>query len=139
MSLDHLDIDVVLFSWQVSECEELHETVASLKQQLSEALELRNFSPVVSHPEKATETKNLPGEISTDNGNTELKDKNDMLLLQIQVFSPFLVVWVVIKFKLTRLMPLAHALPSLSKRQKEYRQKNGLQLGNGVNFSNDSL
>ncbi|PON56310.1 Kinesin-like protein [Trema orientale] len=63
---------------KVSECEELNETVASLKQQLSEALELINFS------QKASETKSMPGELSTDNGNTALKDKNDVLLLQAQ-------------------------------------------------------
>lgn len=39
------------------ECEGLQETVASLKQQLSEALESRNVSPVIGH-ELHTETKN---------------------------------------------------------------------------------
>ncbi|XP_030482197.2 kinesin-like protein KIN-7K, chloroplastic [Cannabis sativa] len=65
---------------KVSECEELHEAVASLKQevsslnqQLSEALENR-----------ATETKSSNGEHSTDNRNTTSKEKIDGLLLQAQ-------------------------------------------------------
>ncbi|KAF4402435.1 hypothetical protein G4B88_012220 [Cannabis sativa] len=65
---------------KVSECEELHEAVASLKQevsslnqQLSEALENR-----------ATETKSSNGERSTDNRNTTSKEKIDGLLLQAQ-------------------------------------------------------
>lgn len=43
--------------YQSHECEGLQETVASLKQQLSEALESRNVSPVIGH-ELHTETKN---------------------------------------------------------------------------------
>ncbi|XP_062112160.1 kinesin-like protein KIN-7K, chloroplastic isoform X1 [Humulus lupulus] len=76
---------------KVSDCEELHEAVASLKQQvsslkqqLSEALENQTFSPVVSNPERATETKSSNGELSTDNRNATSKEKIDALLLQAQ-------------------------------------------------------
>ena len=84
-------------SCQVSDCEELHEAVASLKQQVSslkqqfsEALENQTFSPVVSNPERATETKSSNGELSTDNRNATSKEKIDALLLQAQVFPPSL-------------------------------------------------
>ena len=72
--------------YQICECEELQKTVASLKQQLSEAVELKNFSPV-SYSKQLTETKSLLGELCTDKGNAALKDPNDKLLLQQQVFS----------------------------------------------------
>lgn len=69
---------------KISECEGLQETVASLKQQLSEALELRNFSPVVSHPQNSIKTKSLSGEHCTDNESSAPKDHNDVLLLKAQ-------------------------------------------------------
>ncbi|KAF3442671.1 hypothetical protein FNV43_RR16587 [Rhamnella rubrinervis] len=70
-------------SQKICECEGLQETVASLKQQLSEAVDLKNFSPV-SYSKQLTETKSLLGELCTDKGNTVLKDTNDKLLLQQQ-------------------------------------------------------
>ncbi|XP_024018836.1 kinesin-like protein KIN-7K, chloroplastic isoform X2 [Morus notabilis] len=67
---------------KIYECEALQETVASLKQHLSEALEQRNFSPVVSHPQNSIETKSLSGEFCADNGNSATKDNNNILLLR---------------------------------------------------------
>nr|XP_048321339.1 kinesin-like protein KIN-7K, chloroplastic isoform X2 [Ziziphus jujuba var. spinosa] len=67
---------------KICECEGLQETVASLKQQLSEALELRNFSPVVSYSKQLTETKSLHAELCAEKQNAALKDTNDKLLLQ---------------------------------------------------------
>ncbi|GMN55926.1 hypothetical protein TIFTF001_025041 [Ficus carica] len=69
---------------KISECEGLQETVASLKQQLSEALEPRNFSPVLSHPQNSIETKSLSGEHCTDNESSAPKDHNNVLLLKAQ-------------------------------------------------------
>ncbi|KAJ1432996.1 P-loop containing nucleoside triphosphate hydrolase [Sesbania bispinosa] len=46
---------------KICECESLQETVASLKQQLADALELKNFSPAVS--------KDYHGELHLDKGN----------------------------------------------------------------------
>lgn len=43
--------------YQTHECEGLQETVASLKQQLSEALESKNVDPVIGH-ELHTEIEN---------------------------------------------------------------------------------
>uniref|UniRef100_A0A5B6ZF27 Putative kinesin-related protein 4 n=1 Tax=Davidia involucrata TaxID=16924 RepID=A0A5B6ZF27_DAVIN len=68
---------------KISECEGLHETIASLKQQLSDELELRNFSQVVSHSQRYSETKSQ-GELCMDKENTVLKDMNERLLLQAQ-------------------------------------------------------
>lgn len=78
----------MIFScYQICECEGLQETVASLKQQLSEALELRNFSPVVSYSKQLTETKSLHAELCAEKQNAALKDTNDKLLLQEKVLS----------------------------------------------------
>ena len=76
---------MVIFFYQICECEELHETISSLKQQLSEALELKILSPVVSNSQIVTETKSSPGELCADNGNAVSKDKTNAVLLHAQV------------------------------------------------------
>ncbi|MED6130449.1 Kinesin-like protein KIN-7K, chloroplastic [Stylosanthes scabra] len=62
---------------KIGECENLQETIASLKQQLEEALELRNFSPVVNHSQH--------GEPNLDKGNELINDTNERLLLQEKI------------------------------------------------------
>lgn len=69
---------------KICECEGLQETVLSLKQQLSEALELRNLTPVVTHPQRHTDTRSLKGELQTDHENLILNDTNDSLLIRKQ-------------------------------------------------------
>uniref|UniRef100_A0A7N2M358 Uncharacterized protein n=2 Tax=Quercus lobata TaxID=97700 RepID=A0A7N2M358_QUELO len=69
---------------KICECEELQETVASLKQQLSNALELRTFSPVVSYSQQFSETKSSHGELGSDKGNAILSDPIEGLLRQAQ-------------------------------------------------------
>lgn len=69
---------------KICECEELQETVASLKQQLSNALELRTFSPVVSYSQRFSETKSSHGELGSDKGNAILSDPIEGLLRQAQ-------------------------------------------------------
>ncbi|MED6182366.1 Kinesin-like protein KIN-7K, chloroplastic [Stylosanthes scabra] len=62
---------------KIGECENLQETIASLKQQLEDALELRNFSPVVNHSQD--------GEPNLDKGNELINDTNEGLLLQAKI------------------------------------------------------
>ncbi|KAL5545429.1 hypothetical protein UlMin_005116 [Ulmus minor] len=69
---------------KICECEELHETISSLKQQLSEALELKILSPVVSNSQEVSETKSSPVELCADNGNAVSKDKTNAMLLHAQ-------------------------------------------------------
>lgn len=73
---------------QICECEGLQETIGSLKHQLSDALELRNFNPVASFSQHSTETKSLPGEhqIQSDDQIVASSDANESFLLQTQVF-----------------------------------------------------
>ncbi|XP_041024440.1 kinesin-like protein KIN-7K, chloroplastic [Juglans microcarpa x Juglans regia] len=71
-------------SQKIGECEELQDTIASLKQKLSDALELRNLSPVISHSQQYTETKNCHGEHGSDKGSAALNDMSERLLLQAQ-------------------------------------------------------
>lgn len=75
--------DFILRCYQIGECKGLQETVASLKQQLSEALEFRNLSPVVT---SRTGSKNLHEELGTEKDNVMLNDKNEVFLLLKQVF-----------------------------------------------------
>lgn len=56
---------------KICECESLQETVASLKQQLTDALELRNFSPVANHSQHFPVTKDYHGELYLDKGNMD--------------------------------------------------------------------
>ncbi|TQD81109.1 hypothetical protein C1H46_033327 [Malus baccata] len=66
----------------IGECKGLQETVASLKQQLSEALEFRNLSPIVT---SRIGSKNLHEELGTEKDNAVLNDKNEVFLLRKQV------------------------------------------------------
>ncbi|KAK3227166.1 hypothetical protein Dsin_007028 [Dipteronia sinensis] len=66
------------------ECEGLQETIASLKQQLSDALELRNFSPVASYSQRFTELKSLHGENRMDREIPVLHEAKDNLLYKAQ-------------------------------------------------------
>ena len=77
-----MSTDVAFF--QIGECEGLHDTIASLKQQLSDALELRNSNPAISYSQQFTETKSSHGELGLDNGNATSNDTSG-LLLQAQV------------------------------------------------------
>ncbi|CAI9761129.1 unnamed protein product [Fraxinus pennsylvanica] len=70
---------------KILECGELQETVTSLRQQLSDALEKRNCSPLSSHSQRFLETKGLQLELHTGKKNAVLKDGNGALLLQAQV------------------------------------------------------
>ncbi|KAL6273178.1 hypothetical protein ACE6H2_023870 [Prunus campanulata] len=67
---------------KVCECKGLQETVASLKQQLSEALESRNLSPMVS---SQTDSKKLHEEFCTEKEHAVVNDTNEIFLLQKQV------------------------------------------------------
>ncbi|KAM1738456.1 hypothetical protein ACFX15_013599 [Malus domestica] len=67
---------------KIGECKGLQETVASLKQQLSEALEFRNLSPIVT---SRIGSKNLHEEPGTEKDNAVLNDKNEVFLLRKQV------------------------------------------------------
>lgn len=64
---------------QINECEGLQETVSSLKQQLSEALEFRNFNPVTG------KTHSIQGELPREKENRLSKDSNEGSLLQAQM------------------------------------------------------
>ncbi|KDP34477.1 hypothetical protein JCGZ_12760 [Jatropha curcas] len=66
---------------KICECEGLQETVASLKQQLSDALELRNSSPLPSYLQQFSELKSLQAEKEI----AATKDRNEDLLQQAQV------------------------------------------------------
>ncbi|XP_021812832.1 kinesin-like protein KIN-7K, chloroplastic isoform X2 [Prunus avium] len=66
---------------KVSECKGFQETVASLKQQLSEALESRNLSPIVS---SQTDSKLHEG-LCTEKEHAVVNDTNEIFLLQKQV------------------------------------------------------
>lgn len=69
---------------KTSECEGLRETIASLKQQLSDALELRTFSHVSSYSLQFTETNNLLGEHQIERESAMSKDRNVDLIIQAQ-------------------------------------------------------
>ncbi|XP_059668535.1 kinesin-like protein KIN-7K, chloroplastic isoform X1 [Cornus florida] len=69
---------------KICECEVLQETIASLKQQLSDTLELRNSSPAVSCSQCYSETKSIQGKLCMHEENVELKDTNEAMLLQAQ-------------------------------------------------------
>ncbi|ESW34346.1 hypothetical protein PHAVU_001G144600 [Phaseolus vulgaris] len=68
---------------KICECESQQETIASLKQQLADALEMRNFSPVVNHSQNFSVTKDYRGEIHLDKGNM-INNSNEGIHLQAQ-------------------------------------------------------
>ncbi|XP_059646440.1 kinesin-like protein KIN-7K, chloroplastic [Cornus florida] len=69
---------------KICECEHLQETIASLKQQLSDSLELKNASQVVSHSQHYSETRSIKEEVCISRENTVLKDTNEALLFGAQ-------------------------------------------------------
>lgn len=69
---------------KICECEGLQETIGFLKQQLNDALELRNFSPLASYSQRFAEAKSLNGEHQIDKEIALLKDINEDSRLQVQ-------------------------------------------------------
>jgi len=77
----------VKYDHQICECESLQETVASLKQQLTDALELRNFSPVANHSQHFPVTKDYHGELYLDKGNMDSTNEGIPLKAQVYFFT----------------------------------------------------
>lgn len=73
--------------YQICECESLQETVASLKQQLADAIELRNFSPVVNHSQHFPGTKDYHGELYPDKGNMDSTNEGNLMQAQVYFFT----------------------------------------------------
>ncbi|CAI9782730.1 unnamed protein product [Fraxinus pennsylvanica] len=69
---------------KILECDELRETINSLRQQLSDALGQKNCSPLSSHSQLFLETKGLQVELQMGKKEAVLKDGNETLLLQAQ-------------------------------------------------------
>ncbi|KAL5124115.1 Kinesin-like protein KIN-7D, chloroplastic [Glycine soja] len=69
----------VIWHSQIHECESLQETIGSLKQQLADALELRNFSP-----HHFSVTKDYHGEPHLDKESAMITNTNEKILLQEQ-------------------------------------------------------
>ncbi|XP_010243397.1 PREDICTED: kinesin-like protein KIN-7K, chloroplastic isoform X2 [Nelumbo nucifera] len=69
---------------KICECEGLQETIASLRQQLSEALEPRNSSPVTAHSQHYAEGRSFQEEFGLKKINAVLRDAKEDLLLQSQ-------------------------------------------------------
>lgn len=70
---------------QIAECEELKETIVSLRQQLSDVVEQRNLIPLTSPSQGFSESGNLHMGFQIGRENSELKNSNNMLVLQAQV------------------------------------------------------
>ncbi|WJX78725.1 Kinesin-like protein KIN-7K, chloroplastic [Trifolium repens] len=68
---------------KICECKSLQETVASLKQQLADAMELGNFSPTANHLQRLPGTNDSHGELHLDKGN--MNSAKEGILLQAQV------------------------------------------------------
>ncbi|CAL0302512.1 unnamed protein product [Lupinus luteus] len=68
---------------KVCECESLQETIASLKQQLADALELKYCSHVVNHSQPFSPTKDYSGELYLDKGNANFTSEGTLLQAQI--------------------------------------------------------
>ncbi|KAK2990673.1 hypothetical protein RJ640_029348, partial [Escallonia rubra] len=66
---------------KIYECEGLKETVASLKDQLSDALDLGNFSPLIGHSQRYSASKSIQRERRLEKEDTALKDTKEGLLL----------------------------------------------------------
>ncbi|XP_027353214.1 kinesin-like protein KIN-7K, chloroplastic [Abrus precatorius] len=71
-------------SQKIRECENQQETISSLKQQLADALELINLSPVVNRSHFSV-TKDYHGEPHLDKGNVTINNTNEGIHLQAQV------------------------------------------------------
>lgn len=68
---------------KICECEGLQETIASLKQQLSDALELKISSPIIEHSQRYLVAQSINGDCM-GNESKVLRDSNERLLLQAQ-------------------------------------------------------
>lgn len=66
------------------ECEGLQETIKSLRQQLSDGLDLRNLSPSFSYSQRFAGVKSFLGELGLDKEDNLLTDKNEGSLVQRQ-------------------------------------------------------
>ncbi|XP_054809038.1 kinesin-like protein KIN-7K, chloroplastic [Prosopis cineraria] len=69
---------------KIRECEGLQETIASLKQQLADALELKSFGPV-DHSQHFSITKEHHGERHLYEENVMMSQSNEGFLLQAQI------------------------------------------------------
>ncbi|KAJ6870653.1 hypothetical protein NC652_036339 [Populus alba x Populus x berolinensis] len=69
---------------KICECEGLQETVVSLKQQLSDALESKKLSPLSSYSQRISELKSFHAQHHGDRETAASKDRNEDLLLQAQ-------------------------------------------------------
>ena len=69
---------MTLFVYQICECEGLQETIASLKQQLSDALESKNLSPLASYSQRISEIKSFHAQHQVDNSIAKLQDSNEL-------------------------------------------------------------
>lgn len=76
---------------QIRECESLQETVGSLKQQLADALELRNLRPISNHSQHCSVTKGYHDEPYLEKETATINNSNEKILLQQQVYFFFLV------------------------------------------------
>ncbi|KAL8126694.1 hypothetical protein AgCh_013819 [Apium graveolens] len=72
---------------KIHECEKLQQTVLTLRDQLSEAHELKKISRMIGNSNQYNETQNMEGELSTEKESTVLKDKYEGLFLKAQVLS----------------------------------------------------
>ncbi|KAK7396319.1 hypothetical protein VNO78_17237 [Psophocarpus tetragonolobus] len=70
---------------KISECERQQEMIASLKQQLADGLELRDFSHAVSHLQNFSVTKDYRDELHLDKGNVMINNSNEGIHLQAQI------------------------------------------------------
>ncbi|XP_011039483.1 PREDICTED: kinesin-like protein FLA10 [Populus euphratica] len=69
---------------KICECEGLQETIVSLKQQLSDALESKKLSPLASCSQRISELKSFHAQHHGDRETAASKDRNEDLLLQAQ-------------------------------------------------------
>ncbi|GFQ04354.1 kinesin-related protein 11 [Phtheirospermum japonicum] len=67
---------------KISECEELHETIASLRQQLHSAVEQRSFDPLTSNLQGFSKSRSLHIESQIGKENSIQNDSNDLMLRQ---------------------------------------------------------
>ncbi|XP_014513616.1 kinesin-like protein KIN-7K, chloroplastic isoform X1 [Vigna radiata var. radiata] len=69
---------------KIRECESLQETVGSLKQQLADALELRNLRPISNHSQHCSVTKGYHDEPYLEKETATINNSNEKILLQQQ-------------------------------------------------------
>ncbi|XP_052730561.1 kinesin-like protein KIN-7K, chloroplastic isoform X1 [Vigna angularis] len=69
---------------KIRECESLQETVGSLKQQLADALELRNLRPISNQSQHCSVTKGYHDEPYLEKETATINNSNEKILLQRQ-------------------------------------------------------